>query len=107
MKDERSSGRNKPHSTAARRVALSICSTTALSDRRAQNNRSTVLYPTEFVATWSGGIEKIPFGENENGMSDPSVLTELRCELFTSGKLPSGSWHECLLYRPRPGSRTN
>jgi len=28
-------------------------------------------------AVWSGGIERIPFGENENGMSDPSVLTEL------------------------------
>jgi len=28
-------------------------------------------------ATWSGGIDRIPFGENENGMSDPSVLTEL------------------------------
>ena len=28
-------------------------------------------------AVWTGGIEKIPFGENENGLSDPSVLTEL------------------------------
>jgi hypothetical protein len=27
-------------------------------------------------AVWSGGIATIPFGENENGMSDPSVLTE-------------------------------
>jgi hypothetical protein len=27
-------------------------------------------------AVWSGGIASIPFGENENGMSDPSVLTE-------------------------------
>jgi len=27
-------------------------------------------------AVWSGGIQNIPFGENENGMSDPSVLTE-------------------------------
>lgn len=27
-------------------------------------------------AVWSGGIAAIPFGENENGMSDPSVLTE-------------------------------
>jgi len=26
---------------------------------------------------WSGGIQTIPFGENENGLSDPSVLTEL------------------------------
>jgi hypothetical protein len=28
-------------------------------------------------ATWSGGLQNVPFGENENGMSDPSVLTEL------------------------------
>jgi UDP-N-acetylmuramyl pentapeptide phosphotransferase/UDP-N-acetylglucosamine-1-phosphate transferase len=28
-------------------------------------------------AVWTGGIERIPFGENENGLSDPSVLTEL------------------------------
>jgi hypothetical protein len=28
------------------------------------------------LAVWSGGIASIPFGENENGMSDPSVLTE-------------------------------
>jgi hypothetical protein len=28
-------------------------------------------------ATWSGGIERVPLGENENGLSDPSVLTEL------------------------------
>jgi hypothetical protein len=27
-------------------------------------------------SVWSGGIASIPFGENENGMSDPSVLTE-------------------------------
>lgn len=26
---------------------------------------------------WSGPIDRLPFGENENGMSDPSVLTEL------------------------------
>jgi len=26
---------------------------------------------------WSGGLQNVPFGENENGMSDPSVLTEL------------------------------
>jgi hypothetical protein len=26
---------------------------------------------------WFGGIGTVPFGENENGMSDPSVLTEL------------------------------
>jgi len=26
---------------------------------------------------WSGGILNVPFGENENGLSDPSVLTEL------------------------------
>lgn len=25
---------------------------------------------------WSGDVSRIPFGENENGMSDPSVLTE-------------------------------
>ena len=28
-------------------------------------------------AVWSHGLESIPFGENENGLSDPSVLTEL------------------------------
>jgi hypothetical protein len=28
-------------------------------------------------AVWFGGIGTIPFGENENGMSDPSVLTEM------------------------------
>jgi hypothetical protein len=28
-------------------------------------------------AVWTGGIERVPFGENENGLSDPSVLTEL------------------------------
>ena len=28
-------------------------------------------------AVWSHGVENIPFGENENGMSDASVLTDL------------------------------
>ena len=28
-------------------------------------------------AVWSGGLQNVPLGENENGMSDPSVLTEL------------------------------
>jgi len=28
-------------------------------------------------AVWSHGAANIPFGENENGLSDPSVLTEL------------------------------
>ena len=28
-------------------------------------------------ATWSGGLKNVPLGENENGLSDPSVLTEL------------------------------
>lgn len=27
--------------------------------------------------TWTGGLETVPFGENENGMSDPSTLTEM------------------------------
>lgn len=27
-------------------------------------------------ATWSGGIEAVPFGANEHGLSDPSVLAE-------------------------------
>jgi hypothetical protein len=27
-------------------------------------------------AVWSGGLEQLPFGENENGLSDPSVLVE-------------------------------
>ena len=26
---------------------------------------------------WSGPIDRLPFGENENGISDPSVLTEI------------------------------
>jgi hypothetical protein len=26
---------------------------------------------------WHGGLQNVPLGENENGMSDPSVLTEL------------------------------
>jgi hypothetical protein len=26
---------------------------------------------------WSGSIDRLPFGENENGLSDPSVLTEM------------------------------
>ena len=26
---------------------------------------------------WSGPIDRLPFGENENGLSDPSVLTEM------------------------------
>ncbi len=26
---------------------------------------------------WSGGLQNVPLGENSNGMSDPSVLTEL------------------------------
>ena len=26
---------------------------------------------------WTGGLQSIPLGENENGLSDPSVLTEL------------------------------
>ena len=28
-------------------------------------------------AVWSGPIDGLPFGENENGLSDPSVLTEM------------------------------
>jgi hypothetical protein len=28
-------------------------------------------------AVWSGSIDRLPFGENENGLSDPSVLTEI------------------------------
>jgi hypothetical protein len=28
-------------------------------------------------AVWSGGLQNVPLGENSNGMSDPSVLTEL------------------------------
>ena len=27
-------------------------------------------------ATWTGPIDQLPFGENENGLSDPTVLTE-------------------------------
>ena len=26
---------------------------------------------------WSDGIQNIPFGENENGLSDPSTLMEM------------------------------
>jgi len=29
------------------------------------------------LAVWSGPIDRLPFGENENGFSDPSVLTEI------------------------------
>ena len=28
-------------------------------------------------AVWSGPLDRLPFGENENGLSDPSVLTEV------------------------------
>jgi len=31
----------------------------------------------DVYAVWSGPIEWLPFGENENGLSDPSVLTEM------------------------------
>jgi hypothetical protein len=31
----------------------------------------------DVYAIWSGPIEGLPFGENENGLSDPSVLTEI------------------------------
>jgi hypothetical protein len=31
----------------------------------------------DVYAVWSGPIDGLPFGENENGMSDPSVLTEI------------------------------
>ena len=32
---------------------------------------------TDVYAVWSGPIDGLPFGENENGLSDPSVLTEM------------------------------
>jgi hypothetical protein len=31
----------------------------------------------DVYATWSGPINALPLGENENGLSDPSVLTEI------------------------------
>jgi hypothetical protein len=31
----------------------------------------------DVYAVWSGPIDRLPFGENENGLSDPSVLTEM------------------------------
>jgi hypothetical protein len=31
----------------------------------------------DVYAVWSGPIDRLPFGENENGLSDPSVLTEI------------------------------
>jgi hypothetical protein len=31
----------------------------------------------DVYAVWSRPIDRLPFGENENGMSDPSVLTEI------------------------------
>jgi hypothetical protein len=31
----------------------------------------------DVYAVWSGPSNRLPFGENENGLSDPSVLTEL------------------------------
>jgi hypothetical protein len=31
----------------------------------------------DVYAVWSGPIDRLPFGENENGLSDPSVLIEI------------------------------
>jgi hypothetical protein len=31
----------------------------------------------DVYAVWAGPIDQLPFGENENGLSDPSVLTEV------------------------------
>lgn len=31
----------------------------------------------DVYTVWSGPSDRLPFGENENGLSDPSVLTEL------------------------------
>ena len=31
----------------------------------------------DVYAVWSGPFDQLPFGENENGLSDPSVLTEI------------------------------
>jgi hypothetical protein len=31
----------------------------------------------DVYAVWSGPSNRLPFGENENGLSDPSVLTEM------------------------------
>jgi len=31
----------------------------------------------DVYAVWSGPFDRLPFGENENGLSDPSVLTEM------------------------------
>ena len=31
----------------------------------------------DVYAVWSGPIGRLPFGENESGLSDPSVLTEV------------------------------
>jgi hypothetical protein len=31
----------------------------------------------DVYTVWSGPFDKLPFGENENGLSDPSVLTEI------------------------------
>ena len=31
----------------------------------------------DVYAVWSGPTNRLPFGENENGLSDPSVLTEM------------------------------
>ena len=31
----------------------------------------------DVYAVWSGPINRLPFGDNENGLSDPSVLTEM------------------------------
>jgi len=31
----------------------------------------------DVYTVWSGPIDRLPFGENENGLSDPSVLTEM------------------------------
>jgi hypothetical protein len=31
----------------------------------------------DVYTVWSGPIDRLPFGDNENGLSDPSVLTEM------------------------------
>jgi hypothetical protein len=51
----------------------------------------------DVYAVWSGPIDQLPFGENENGLSDPSVLTEIYgWSLFTLINRYGQLAHACL-----------
>jgi len=51
----------------------------------------------DVYAVWSGPINRLPFGENENGLSDPSVLTEMyRWSLISLVNRYNQLAHACL-----------